>query len=110
MRTGGRRDALTPLSGARPLSLIVHPTLDEAELHEGQRQDEREEDDRLRARQSELEVLERVEVDAVDQRSGRVDRSAAREQVDLREGLQDGDGVDDGEYEQSRRVHRKRDA
>src|SRR6267143_6536280 len=51
-------------------SLIVHPALDESELDDRQRHDQDKEHDRFGARESELEILEGVEVDAVDERAG----------------------------------------
>ena len=83
--------------------------LDDPELNDRQGQDEREEDDGFGAREAELKVLERVEVDAVDERARSVHRTAAGEQVDLGECLQDGDGVDDEQEEQRRRNHWDRD-
>src|SRR5438105_941127 len=80
-------------------SLVMHAALEHAELHERQGEHEGEQDDRLSARVSELEVLERVEVDAVHERARRVHRSASRHQVDLRDRLQDRDRIDDDEPE-----------
>src|SRR6266705_3772327 len=88
-RTSGRLR-----SPSRPRSLVMHESLDEAELDDRERHDQDEEHDRFGARESELEVLERVEIDAVDERSRRVDGTASRQQMDLRECLQHGDGVD----------------
>src|SRR5688572_24905843 len=89
-------------------SLVMHPPLDEAELDERERHDQEEKDHCLRARVSELEVLERVLIDAVHEHARRINRSAAREQVDLREGLQHRDRVHDEQEEQRWRDHRHR--
>src|SRR5438445_1968853 len=97
-------------SASRPRSLVMNQPLDETELNEREDEHQREEHDRLRAGEAELEVLERIEVDAVDERPGRVHGTASRQKVDLREGLQHRDGVDDQEEEQRRRHHRDRDA
>src|SRR4029077_2486405 len=92
-----------------PHSLVMHQSLDEAELNDRQCHDQDEEDDRFGARESELEVLEGVEIDAVDERARRVDRTASREEVDLRERLKDGDRVDNEEEEEGWRHQWDRD-
>src|SRR5437588_6782863 len=107
--TGGLVTAFRP-SWFTATSLVVHPALDDLELDHRQREHEDEEDHRLRARVAELEVLEGVQVDAVDERARRVDRPASGQQVDLGEGLQHRDRVDDQQEEQRWRDHRHGDA
>src|SRR5437868_3171783 len=75
-------------------SLVMDQSLDEAELNDRQRHDEDEEHHRFGAREPELEVLEGVQIDAVNERARRVDRTASRQEVDLRERLKDSDRVD----------------
>src|SRR5438309_3168092 len=82
-----------------PGSLVMHQPLDKAELNDRQRHDQDKEHDRFGACETELEILEGVEIDAVHERARGVDRATSREKVDLRERLQDGDRVDDQKEE-----------
>src|SRR5207237_5275921 len=66
---------------SRSRSLVMNQPLDEAELNEREDEHQREEHDRLRAGEAELEVLERIEGDAEDERRGRVHATASRQQV-----------------------------
>ena len=88
----------------------MHSPLDESELHERERHDQEEQDHRLRAGVAELEVLKGVLIDAVDENARGIHRSASCEQVDLREGLEHRDRVDDEQEEQRRRHHWDGDA
>src|SRR3954465_11636237 len=105
-RSSARVDCGRP---GRPRSLVMHPSLADAELDDRERHHEQQQDHRLRARESELEVLERVLIDAVDEHSCGIDGPAAGHHVDLGKGLKHGDGVDDKKKEQRRRPHRDGD-
>src|SRR5437588_7628888 len=66
LTTGGLATAARP-SWFTATSLVVDPPLDDLELDDGEREHQDEEDHGLRARVAELEILEGVEVDAVDE-------------------------------------------
>src|SRR5207245_7362493 len=78
-------------SPSRPRSLVMHQALHEAELDDREPEHQDKEHDRFGARESELAVLECVEIDAVDPCACCVDGAAARQEVDLRKRLQHGD-------------------
>ena len=61
----------------------MDPSLDKAELDEREPHNEQKQDDRLRARETELKVLERVQVDAVHEDPRRIHRTTTCEQMDL---------------------------
>ncbi|EGE58056.1 hypothetical protein RHECNPAF_35000110 [Rhizobium etli CNPAF512] len=89
-------------------SLVVHAPLDEAELEDGEKDDERHQDDRLGGRTGIIEPPETVEIDLVDHQLGRARRSALCHDVDDAEGILEAFGdVDDEQEKQCRRQQRQ---
>src|SRR5687768_12437219 len=76
--------------GRRSIMSILHPFLDVAELHHGQRDHDRHQDHRLRRGAPEVQRLHAVVVHLVDQDRGVLAGPALRGGIDDREGVEEG--------------------
>src|SRR5450432_1688542 len=102
--TAGRRAAPRPAAPPRGAAneesvgvpSVVHFLLDEAELDDGERDDDRHQHHRLRRRATEVERLEAIVVDLVDEDRRVLARASFGRRIDDAEGVEEGvDNVDD---------------